>query len=72
MVKGDIYSKLGSKLKEIREKNKLTQAEVAKNADMTVTYYAMVERGEVNPSLEKLFKISKALGVKLTDIIPNA
>jgi len=44
----------------------LTQAEVAKKADMTVNYYAMIERGEVNPSFEKIKSIAKVLKLKVT------
>lgn len=56
----------GLQLKEAREKKKFTQAAVAKQSDMTVTYYAMIERGEVNPSLEKVNKILKVLDLKLS------
>lgn len=57
---------LGNKLKLAREKKKMTQAEVAKKADLNTNYYAVIERGEVNPSVETLSKILEALGVKLT------
>ena len=54
-------------VKEAREKLNLTQAEVAEKAgNMTVNYYAMIERGEVNPSFAKIKSIAKVLRVKLT------
>lgn len=56
---------LGLQLKETREQKKLTQAEVAEKAGITVTYYAMIERGEVNPSLAKIKKLLKVLGLEL-------
>ncbi len=56
---------LGLQLKEARLKKKLTQAEVAKQTSMTVTYYAMIERGEVNPSWQKLKKLFSVLDMKL-------
>lgn len=62
----DSQEELGLQFKEAREKKKLTQADVAKQSDMTVTYYAMIERGEVNPSLEKVNKILAVLGLKLS------
>lgn len=55
---------LGEKLKQAREKLGLVQAEVAEKAGMTPTYYAMIERGEANPSYEKLQKLLKALNIK--------
>jgi transcriptional regulator with XRE-family HTH domain len=56
----------GKQIKEAREKLNLTQAEVAKKADMTVNYYAMIERGEVNPSYEKIKSIARVLKMKVT------
>lgn len=54
-----------AQIREAREKKKLTQAEVAKQAKITETFYAMMERGEANPSISKLNKVLKVLGLKL-------
>ncbi len=62
----DTDKELGLQLKEARENKKLTQSDVAKQSDMTVTYYAMIERGEVNPSWAKVKKLFKVLGLKLS------
>ena len=56
----------GERVKTAREKAGLTQLEVAEKADMTVNYYAMIERGEVNPSFEKIKAIAKVLKLKIT------
>lgn len=60
---------LGEKLRAVREKKELTQAEVAEKAEVHVNYYARIERGEENPSFEKLQSIMKALGLKSLDIL---
>lgn len=57
---------LGKKMKEARDKKKLTQEQVAKMVGLNTNYYAVIERGEVLTSLENLEKIFKALGIKLT------
>ena len=57
--------KIVAQIKEAREGKKLTQAEVAKQARVTETFYAMMERGEANPSIVKLNRILKALGLKI-------
>jgi len=59
---------VGKNIKRIREKANLTQAEVAKKAGINVNYYAVIERGEVTTSSEKLTKIAHALGVSVADI----
>lgn len=59
-----LREEVGKKIKVARLKAKLTQAEVANKADIGTNYFAQIERGEVNPSLEKLHKISEVLGIR--------
>lgn len=54
---------LGKKLKLARQKKKLTQSDIADRADINVNYYARIERGEENPSLDTLRSIAKILNV---------
>jgi transcriptional regulator with XRE-family HTH domain len=59
---------VGKNIKRIREKADLTQAEAAKKAGINVNYFAVIERGEVTTSSEKLTKIARALGVSVAEI----
>lgn len=61
---------LGDNLKKIRVLKKMTQSEVAKQADIHVNYYARIERAEENPSFAVLYAIAKAFKVKLSQIAP--
>lgn len=61
---------IGKKLKMARKKLNLKQADVAKKADISVNYYARIERDEENPTLETVKKLCQALKVKSTDILP--
>jgi len=61
--------KIGNKLRIARKKLKLKQSEVAKKAEISMNYYARIERDEENPTLETVEKIFKALKVKSTDIL---
>jgi transcriptional regulator with XRE-family HTH domain len=61
---------LGTNLRKIREKNGLTQAQVAEKANIHVNFYARIERGEENPSYETLEKIAKALKTKSSEMFP--
>lgn len=63
--------KLGGKLKRVREEANLIQDEVAKKAGISTNYFAKIERGEVNTSFDKLYKIIKALKIEASDIFPN-
>jgi len=55
--------KLGKQLRDARESSGLTQLEVAEKAGVHVNFYARVERGEENPSFDKLRNILLALEV---------
>jgi len=60
---------LGEKLRGIREAAHLTQKEVAEAAGVHVNYYARIERGEENPTYDKLQDIKKALKIKSLDLL---
>lgn len=59
---------IAKKLKQGREQAGLTQLEVADKANISVNYYARIERGEVNPSLETLKDLMKILKIKALKI----
>ncbi|HUD20852.1 MAG TPA: helix-turn-helix transcriptional regulator [Candidatus Saccharimonadales bacterium] len=63
-----IRKELGDKLRRAREKTGLTQAEVAAKAKLNDNYYAVIERGEANPSYEILQRVMKVLEIKSLDI----
>ncbi len=60
--------KVGKRIKTLRLKANLTQAAVAKKAKLNINYFAVIERGEVTTSSEKLKKISDALDVDISKI----
>jgi transcriptional regulator with XRE-family HTH domain len=61
---------IGKKIKKARQKADMTQADVAEKAGIHVNYFARIERGEENPSIEIIEKIAKALKVKSSEILP--
>ena len=61
---------LGRKIKKARLRSDLTQAEVAEKAGIHTNYFARIERGEENPSIDIVESIAKALKVKSSDILP--
>ena len=60
---------IGCALKYYRKIGRLTQVQVAENADMNEKYYGELERNEFSPTLDKLEKISSALGVNIQQIV---
>lgn len=60
----------GKNLREAREKNGLSQEEVAKLSKISTTHYAGIERGEENPTFSVIESICKALKVKSSQVLP--
>ena len=54
----------GQALKKIRVRKKLTQESLSLQADLARVYISELEYGKKTPSIETLFKISKALNIK--------
>lgn len=65
-----ITLKTAKRLRAIRIKHDLTQAEVAAKAKMSANYYAKIERGEVRPSIDMYERIAKALKSTASDLFP--
>lgn len=64
-MKSNYAEQLGKSFKEARLEMKLKQIDVAEKAGINSNYYAKIERGEVNVSLELGSKIAKVLKLKL-------
>ena len=61
---------LSKNLKKLREQKGLSQDRLAKLADVANNTIIKIEQGEnVNPTLETLKKVAKALNVSIDDFI---
>lgn len=61
---------LGRNINKTRKEQKRNQEDVAFEAGIEPSYYARIERGEANPSLEKVYAIAKALKVNSNKLLP--
>lgn len=59
---------LGETIKSIRERNKMTQEDLAEKASINVSYLAKIENGYVNTTVRYLIKLSRALNTKVKDL----
>lgn len=60
---------VGTKIKELRKMQKLTQVDLAKKASISRSYLADIERNRYNPSVETLSNLSKGLGLTLSQLV---
>ena len=66
-----ILEKFGEKVREERHRRDLSQEELAARAGVHRTYIGMIERAEKNITLENIEKITKALGLKISEFFKD-
>ncbi len=64
----NIIKNFGRRLKTVRKLKKLSQEQVAFEADIEISQISRIERGIINTSIVQVYKICKVLGVTLSDL----
>jgi len=59
---------LGSRIRELRRAQGLTQEELSERLGMLAPNYARIEQGRMNTTVETLVRIAKALKVGVADL----
>jgi len=70
MTSNNTLSYIADHLRQARQKQRLTQADVAEKAGISTNFYARIERGETGTSILILESIIKALKTKSSNILP--
>lgn len=65
----NVQKLVGLRIREFRERQHLSQEELAERADLHRTYIGQVERGEKSIGITNLFRIARALGVQAADLL---
>ena len=65
MIKGGGYMTFGQKIRNRREELGYTQTELANRIHTTQPYVSRLERGNFNPSMNMIVKISTALNISV-------
>lgn len=60
---------VGGVIADFRKRKGISQEVLSGLADIGRTHLSAIERGERKPTLETLYKIACALGVKMSDIL---
>ena len=68
MKKEQTAELLGRRIRSLRKAKNLTQEELGARCEVNYKFIGAVERGEENPSLKTLEKISQGLGVELLEL----
>ena len=64
----DIKAPLGNRVRELRERQDLTQGQLARASSISKVFLGVVERGEKAATVESLEKIARGLQVEPVDL----
>ncbi len=67
----DIKLKIGQRIKELREKQEMSQKDLAYAADLDRSYIASIENGQRNVSVINVEKIAIALGITMKEFFKS-
>ena len=67
----EIVRLFGQRLREVRHSRGMTQAELARQAHVSVAYIGRLESGGAAPGIDLVDRLANALGTTLTDLLPR-
>ncbi|MBI3377773.1 MAG: helix-turn-helix transcriptional regulator [Nitrospirae bacterium] len=70
-MNSNIPIELGKRIRTLRKLRGLTQEELGEKSGISYKFIGEIERGEVNPSLNSLIQIAKALGIHVSECFPH-
>ncbi len=62
--------RLGKRVKKLRKEANFTQEELAEKIKVSPKYIQFIENGSRKPSLKTIYKIARALEIKVNEIFP--
>ena len=71
MFMSELTIQFGQLVRKYRKEKSMSQEHLALLCNMDRNYLGRIERGEVNPTLEKLYELAKSLGVNVKDLLPE-
>ena len=71
MFMSELTIQFGQLVRKYRKEKNMSQEQLALLCNMDRSYLGRIERGEVNPTLEKLYELAKFLDVNAKDLLPE-
>lgn len=63
------HKQIGNRIKEVREQNDYSQARLAEETDLSVSYISHIENAKRKASLESIVRIVNALGITVDELL---
>ncbi len=63
------HRQIGYRIKEVREQNHISQAQLAEMTDLSISYISHIENAKRKASLESIIRIVNALGITVDELL---
>ena len=63
------HRQIGYRIKEVREQNHFSQAQLAEMTDLSVSYISHIENAKRKASLESIIRIVNVLGITVDELL---
>jgi len=63
------FSELGIRCRQVRKKKGLSQMDIVRDAEFTLSHLQKIERGALDPRYSTLKKLAEALGVTMSELV---
>lgn len=63
------HKQIGYRIKEVREQNHISQAQLAEMTDLSISYISHIENAKRKASLESIIRIVNALGITVDELL---
>ncbi|OTG63964.1 transcriptional regulator [Acinetobacter sp. ANC 4470] len=70
MFMSELTIQFGQLVRKHRKERNMSQEQLALLCNMDRSYLGRIERGEVNPTLEKIYEIAEALKISSNQLLP--
>ena len=70
--RAEVVRLFADRLRELRRSRGMTQAELARRAEVCVTHLSELENAEIAPGIDLVDRLARALGAALADLLPSA
>ncbi|RKG34252.1 XRE family transcriptional regulator [Acinetobacter guerrae] len=70
MFMSELTIQFGQLVRKYRKERNMSQEQLALFCNMDRSYLGRIERGEVNPTLEKIYEVAKTLEISARDLLP--
>ncbi|MCE9564683.1 MAG: helix-turn-helix domain-containing protein [Planctomycetes bacterium] len=67
-----VIRRFADRLRELRILRGITQADLAAEAEVSVSYISELESGDTSPGIDLVARLAKGLGTTLSELLPDA